>query len=149
MTHLTPVFPNIERDSLSIVKTSDQKYAEIETSFGKRHRGETYGNWQVIKNDTDYHKLRFNNDYENPLILTQGWNKFKEFHNLPDNVEVMLSFHGNNTFQVDVIKELKGRAEIPSFHSRSLHPTRTSVFDFSLTPNNVDVPQFVVDFDFA
>ncbi|GAU45082.1 hypothetical protein TSUD_85680 [Trifolium subterraneum] len=127
---------------LSIVRLAHQKYAEIETDFVSRHRGEINGYWKVKKNDTDYHKLKFNNDYENPLILVQGWNKLKDFYNLPNNVQVNLIFHGSNEFEVQSVKEVLSPNEIPPFHSRSLLPQRTAVFDFELTRINIQVPKF-------
>jgi hypothetical protein len=46
----------------------------------------------VIKNDKEHHKLKFNKNYDNPLLLNEGWESFKKFHNLPDDVEVVLQY---------------------------------------------------------
>ncbi|PNX91516.1 hypothetical protein L195_g047647, partial [Trifolium pratense] len=136
------LFPPTQRIIFSIVKLAHQNFAEIETDFIYRQRGEVYGYWKVKKNDTDYHKLKFNNDYENPLILIQGWNKFKNFHNLPDNVHIELIFHGNNEFEVHSVRELNSPNDIPPFHSRSIRPPHIAVFDFKLTQTLVDQPKF-------
>ncbi|KAK2437407.1 replication protein A 70 kDa DNA-binding subunit [Trifolium repens] len=44
-----------------------EKYAEVHTSFVRRNVGRLDGFWSIEKTDTDYHKLRFNDNYGNPL----------------------------------------------------------------------------------
>jgi hypothetical protein len=100
--------------------------------------------WRIKKNDTDYHKLRFNLDYENPLILVQGWNKFKEFHDLPKNVKIEFMYRGNNIYEVMEVNDIDDGIPIPPFHSRSLLPTRTAIFDVELTQLNLDRPKLVI-----
>jgi hypothetical protein len=97
----------------------------------------------VIKNDKKHHKLKFNNNYDNPLLLNEGWESFKKFHKLPDDVEVVLQYFGHDLFGVKSFKKLGGAATIPSFHSRSLAPNKTNFFEFELTPNRVDMPKIV------
>ncbi|GAU25176.1 hypothetical protein TSUD_150750 [Trifolium subterraneum] len=75
---------------------------------------------QVSENK--YHSLRFNNDYQNPLILNQGWNKLKEFHEFPDNVELEFKYHGDNIYEIMSFRNLSNAAGIPAFH-KFLHKT--------------------------
>jgi hypothetical protein len=49
--------------------------------------------WSVKKTDIGFHKLRFNNNYENPLIL--GWNKFKKWHRFPKRNDILTSILDN------------------------------------------------------
>jgi hypothetical protein len=107
------------------------------------HRQQLKEYWKVKKNDTDFHKLKFNCDYENPLILIQGWNKFKEFNDLPKNVQIVMIYWGNNFYQVDEILDLDANHSIPSFHSRSLHPNQTTFFDVDITAGNIHAPKLV------
>jgi hypothetical protein len=102
------------------------------------------GFWSIEKTDTKYHKLRFNDDYENPLICVQGWNKFKEWHDLPNNVEIELIYYGNKKFGIFSINDLGPQVHIPSFHSRSVHPTKTAYFDMQLYPSNISAAKLVM-----
>jgi hypothetical protein len=120
-----------------------QKYAEVQTSFVRRYVGRLNGFWSIEKTDTDYHKLRFNDDYDNPLICVQGWNKFKEWHDLPNNVEIELIYNGNRKSGIYSINDLDSRIHVPSFHSRSLHPTKTAYFDMQLAHSTLSVPKLV------
>ncbi|KAK2355992.1 hypothetical protein QL285_093356 [Trifolium repens] len=102
--------PNLQpkpSQSFSVVKLSFQNYAEIETSFVQDKRPQLNGYWSIIKNDTQFHKLKLNDDYENPLLLIQGWNKIKAFHNLPDNVQIEFLYYGNKTFEIASSKKIK------------------------------------------
>jgi hypothetical protein len=77
------------------------------------------------------------------LILIQGWNKFKEFNDLPKNVQIVMIYWGNNFYQVDEILDLDANHSIPSFHSRSLHPNQTTFFDVDITTGNIHAPKLV------
>ncbi|KAK2430000.1 hypothetical protein QL285_028383 [Trifolium repens] len=133
----------------SVVRLENQKYGEVETEFTRRHVGQLCEYWKVKKNDTDFHKIRFNLDYENPLILVQGWNEFKNFHDLPKNVEILFMYRGNNIYEIMETNDLDSRIHIPAFHSRSSLPTRTATFDVELTNLNVDRPKVHLPMDFA
>jgi hypothetical protein len=124
-----------------------QKYGEVETEFTRRHVGQLCEYWKVKKNDTDFHKIRFNLDYENPLILVQGWNEFNNFHDLPKNVEIRFMYRGNNIYEIMETNDLDSRIHIPAFHSRSSLPTRTATFEVELTNLNVDRPKLVSSFN--
>jgi hypothetical protein len=106
-------------------------------------RPQLNGYWSIIKNDTQFHKLKLNDDYENPVLLIQGWNKIKAFHNLPDNVQIEFLYYGNKTFEIASSKKIKSMDEISPFHSRSMHPTCTTIINVELTPTNIDVPKLV------
>jgi hypothetical protein len=109
----------------------------------KRHVGRLEEYWKVKKNDTDFHKLKFNNSYENPLITVQGWNKFRDFHDLPANVQIELLYHGKNIYEIFEITDLDNGKVIPEFHSRSMHSYKTEWFDVDITLANWDAPKLV------
>jgi hypothetical protein len=111
--------------------------------FATRHRYYLGKTWKVIKNDKEHHKLKFNKNYGNPLLLNEGWESFKKFHNLPDDVEVVLQYFGHDLFGVKSFKQLGDEATISEFHSRSFAPKKTTFFEFELTPNRVDMPKIV------
>jgi hypothetical protein len=100
----------------------------------------------VIKNDKEHHKLKFNKNYVNPLLLNEGWESFKKFHNLPDDVEVVLQYFGHDLFGVKSFKKLGDATAIPAFHSRSFAPKKTTFFEFELTNMRVDNPKIVSHF---
>jgi hypothetical protein len=56
-----------------ILSHSLQKYAEVHTSFVRQNVGRLDGFWSIEKTDTDYHKLRFNDNYRNPLNAAIYW----------------------------------------------------------------------------
>jgi hypothetical protein len=120
-----------------------QKHAEIETKFPRRHLRQLGEFWKVKKTDTDFHKLKFNQDYDNPLILIAGWNKFKEWHDLPDNVHMVFIYHGNNEFEISEIYDINEDHQIPPFHSKCLHPLDTAYFDIEVTVANYIAPKIV------
>ncbi|KAK2444077.1 hypothetical protein QL285_015131 [Trifolium repens] len=129
--------------------TTPQKYAEINPEFVQQHQFKLVEYWKLKTNDTHFHKIKFNKDYDNPLILIQGWNKIKEFHALPDNVEIELDYLGDNIFDIFQINEIVWPTRAPSFHSRSLIPTLTANFEIELTPLNIDVQKLRIDMEFA
>ncbi|KAK2356831.1 hypothetical protein QL285_094154 [Trifolium repens] len=136
-----------------------KKLAEVETSFARDHIGQLNGYWKVHNNDTDFHKLKFNNNYDNPLIA-QGWNEFKDFHEMPESVEIELIYHGNNVFEVLQFKQLitdneiqpfqfETCTEIPAFHSRSIEPEKTVFFEIELNDLQIGLPEFKIPYAFA
>jgi hypothetical protein len=52
-------------------------------------------------------------------------------------------YRGNNLYEIDEIFDLDDNRSIPSFHSRSLHPTETTFFDVEITAGNIDAPKLV------
>jgi hypothetical protein len=111
--------------------------------FIRRHRGELNANWKVRQNDTDYNILKFNESNSNPLIAKSGWIEFQEFHELPEDVAVVLRYRGNNIFELAHYEEIRSLQSIPSFHSRSLCQGSTDFFEMELTYWNTDVPTLV------
>jgi hypothetical protein len=120
-----------------------QRFVEVETSFTCRHKGELFGFWNVKKNDTAVHKLKYNNQDENPLLGYQGWNEFQDHHDLPANVVVTLTYRGNNNFEVAHSEEIICPTQLPPFHSRSLDPAKTTHFDIELANGQIGLPTFV------
>jgi hypothetical protein len=62
---------------------------------------------------------------------------------LLDVVEVVLEYFGHDLFGFKYFKKLGGEATISAFHSRSVAPSKTTFFEFELTPNRVDMPKLV------
>jgi hypothetical protein len=80
---------------------------------------------------------------ENPLLGYQGWNELKDHHDLPDNVIVTLTYHGNNFYEISGIEEVICCSQLPAFHSRSLDPAKTTHFDIALADCQINLPKFV------
>jgi hypothetical protein len=115
----------------------------VETNFVSRHPRQLNALWRVKKNETDFNLLRFNTSYNNPLIEKEGWIEFIEYHHLPENVTVLLRYHGNNLFDLAHFEEITSEQTIPSFHSRSMIYGYTDYFDIELTDMKIDVPKLV------
>jgi hypothetical protein len=75
--------------------------------------------------------------------LVQGWNKFRDWHDLPPNVRVDLEYLGDKKFDVLFISDAQDHSVIPGFHSRSLHKFQTDFYDVDLTISNVNFPKLV------
>jgi hypothetical protein len=119
-----------------------QSFAEVEPNFIRRHRGQLYDNWKVMQNDTDYHRLKFNGNNNNPLLKLQGWKEFQEFWGFPNNVSIVFRYHGNNVFRVVAFEEIFHYTALPSFHSRSMSPN-TDFYDLEVTYLKHHVPKLV------
>jgi hypothetical protein len=100
----------------------------------------------VVKNEKVYHELKFNNDYDNPLILNEGWKAFKEFYKMSDNVLIVFEYYGHGLFGVLATGDRENLDEIPAFHSRSEHQHSTAIFDVNLTGQHFDAPKLVNDY---
>lgn len=124
-----------------------QRFAEVNPEFLCTYYPNLGNNWFVLKDDGDYLCLKFNKDIMQPLIF-KGWEQLKELYNLPHNVEVVFSYYGKNIFEIKSFKELHPAATIPSFHSRSAHPTETIYFDLTLTDRKIRKQQLVKYFIF-
>lgn len=96
----------------------------------------------MLKDDGDFLRLQFKKYYMQPLII-KGWEEVKELHNFSNNVEVILSYYDRNVFKVQSYRELDGPSTIPSFHSRSQHPTETIYCDLKLTEKNIRKQELV------
>jgi hypothetical protein len=78
--------------------------------------------------------LGFNEKKENPL-LEQGWKKLHHHHGFPKNVEIMFGYYEEGLFAINSFKELHCNRDdlfLP-FHSRSLMPKSTKVWEFILS----------------
>jgi hypothetical protein len=112
-----------------------QHYAELEPHFIAKFFNLLGDKWGVWNEDGDLHILQFNKNLLNPLI-TKGMTEFKEFYNIPDNVEVILSYYGNHIFKLQTYNLIDISTPIPSFHSRSTDTSKTILFEFTLPPNS-------------
>jgi hypothetical protein len=94
-----------------------------------------------VKNDRGpHHKLVFNLGYDFPLIIG-GWNDMKDYYRFPENVEVKLSYFGNNCFAIKAMMSIERGNEILNFHSRCC--CGTNWFQMPLTRENVLKRKFV------
>jgi hypothetical protein len=120
-----------------------QAFAEVETDFIRRHRGELSSSWNVREDASNFNILTYNNSINNPLIEKNGWTEFLAFHSLPDDIAVLLRYRGGNLFELAHYEVISSLQTIPSFHSRSLVPFYTDFFDMELTDMKIDVPKLV------
>lgn len=112
-----------------------KSHAEVDPQFVYKFQNKIRDPWIIMKEDGGVQPLTFNPSLINPT-LSEGWDKLKEYHGFPDNVEVVFGYYGNNMFGVVMFREMGCCTEFPSYHSRSLLPAKTRIFDVQLTPND-------------
>jgi hypothetical protein len=117
-------------------------YPEIQPSFIHQHYNKIGKKWNVVNNDGISRDLVFNRDYENPLIH-QGWNEFKSLNQLPDNVEIVISYYSPTLFAIDSFKPIGNTKELPPFSSRCINSEETMFFDIQLDADSVSSPTLV------
>jgi hypothetical protein len=86
----------------------------------------------------------FNEKKENPL-LEKGWKKLHHHHGFPKNVEIMFGYYEEGLFAINSFKELDCNRDdlfLP-FHSRSLMPKLTKVWEFILSSEEKNNTSFV------
>jgi beta-glucosidase/6-phospho-beta-glucosidase/beta-galactosidase len=101
-----------------------------------RHFLELKEDWFVMNSTGSSHKLKYNRTHSFPQI-TEGWEALKVFEGFPENVEVVFGHYGGRLFVVVSFKEIENFNEIAAFHSRSMAPNETELFDISLTFDDV------------
>jgi len=117
-------------------------YVEVEPSFVHKYYNELFGTWQILNTIDKGHLLSFKKNIVNPL-LTNGWPEVKNFHELPDNVEIAFVYYGNNMFVVYMYKEIYNHRELPAWHSRCTMPPHTAYFDNVLCDSDFSSPMKV------
>jgi hypothetical protein len=88
--------------------------------------------WYILSSKGVYHKCIFKSNTKFPLI-TQGWDELKKCEGFGDNVHLDLAYYGGNLFSVVYVKHISSCVDIFPFHSRSLMPKQTFVFNVPLT----------------
>lgn len=107
----------------------------MDPNFYHKYSHKITDTWRVLNDEGDFHEINCNKNYVFPLIIG-GWEQLKEFHHLPDNVEVMFSYYGANLYAISMFRELTCPKTIPKFHSRSLDPAETFYFDVHIHPSD-------------
>ncbi|GAU30737.1 hypothetical protein TSUD_145340 [Trifolium subterraneum] len=120
-----------------------QGYAEIDPSFITQYFNQLRKKWLIYNNQGAFNTIEFNKSYENPIISI-GWTKLAESFQLPNNVEIELSYYGKNLFEVIAVKEASLPTTINPFHSRSIHPRLTKTFDFILNIGQIDCAELLL-----
>jgi hypothetical protein len=88
--------------------------------------------------------LGFNQKKENPLLLS-GWRKLQQHHSFPINVEIIFGYYEERLFAISSFKELDSNRDdlfLP-FHSHSLMPKLTKVWEFVLSAEEKNNTAFV------
>jgi hypothetical protein len=88
--------------------------------------------------------LGFNQKKENPLLLS-GWRKLQQHHSFPINVEIIFGYYEEGLFAISSFKELDPNRDdlILPFHSRSIMPKLTKVWEFVLSAEEKNNTAFV------
>jgi hypothetical protein len=74
------------------------------------------------------HKVKFNGDYCHPLF-TNGWHSLRNKLAIQGNAKILISYHGDNIFKVEVGPQITTSQLIPPYHSRSTMLGETIYFD--------------------
>lgn len=115
---------------------------EIEPGFVKGNLANLSALWQLLNKENTGHILTFNKSLVNPL-LAHGWTEFKDFNDLPENVEIVFGYYGNNMFSVYMFKTIYKHDDLPTWHSRCTIINRTAFFDSLLTEDDFLSPMKV------
>ncbi|AES60188.1 hypothetical protein MTR_1g041870 [Medicago truncatula] len=107
----------------------EQMNHEIEPGFVKGNLANLSALWYLV----------------NPL-LTHGWTEFKDFNDLPENVEIVFGYYENNMFSVYMFKTIYTHDDLPTWHSRCTIINRTAYFDSLLTEDDFLSPMKQYDF---
>jgi hypothetical protein len=113
-----------------------QNFTEVDPSFVGEFYNDLIGDWKILQDHGAMHLLKFNCHKMYPLLV-DGWKSFERFYRLPENVEIIFSYHGSKYFGVKSIKRITTCLEIPPFHSRDFHGPDTTVFQISMTTENL------------
>ncbi|KEH41747.1 hypothetical protein MTR_1g054485 [Medicago truncatula] len=132
----------------SVVKIAEQMHPEVEPSFVNDNLANLACSWHLLNNENRGHILTFNKSLVNPL-LTHGWSEFKDFNDLPDNVEIVFGYYGYNMFSVYMFKTIYKHTDLPAWHSRCIIANETAFFDSLLTEEDFHNPMKQVDCEFA
>ncbi|WJX95253.1 DNA helicase [Trifolium repens] len=115
-----------------VIRLSFQNYGEVDPSFHQEFLNQLGKEWYILSSNGVYHKCIFNCNPKFPLI-TEGWEELKKCEGFGDNVNVDLAYYGGNLFSVVYVKVITSCVDIMPFHSRSLKPKQTFVFDIPLS----------------
>ena len=88
--------------------------------------------WKLIDDQGKCHRVQFNGDYCHPLF-TNGWDQLRKDFSIVGHTQMIISYHGNNTFKVLVGEKITSSDQIPPFHSRSTIIGETIYFDHCIT----------------
>jgi hypothetical protein len=88
--------------------------------------------WYILSSKGVYHKCSFKSNPKFPL-LTDGWDELKKCEGFGDNVHLDLAYYGGNLFSVIYVKHITSCVHLVPFHSRSIFPKATFVFNVSLS----------------
>jgi len=110
-------------------------HPEVEPAFVKQNLANLSRSWHLLNQQNKGHVLTFNKTLVHPL-LTHGWTEFKYFNDLPDNVEIVFGYYGNNMFSVYMFKTIYNHSELPEWHSRCTITNATAYFDSLLTEDD-------------
>jgi len=110
-------------------------HPEVEPSFVKGNLANLAGSWRLLNTENMGHLLTFNKSFVNPL-LTNGWFEFKNFNDLPNNVEIVFGYYGNNMFSGYMFKTIYKHSELPTWHSRCIIGNESAYFDSLLTKDD-------------
>ena len=122
-------------------------HPEVEPAFVKQNLANLSRSWHLLNQQNKGHVLTFNKSLVHPL-LTHGWTEFKYFNDLPDNVEIVFGYYGNNMFSVYMFKTIYNHSELPEWHSRCTITNATAYFDSLLTEDDFLSPLKVFFFQY-
>jgi hypothetical protein len=119
-----------------------QNFTEVDPSFVGEFYNDLIGDWKILQDHGAMHLLKFNCHKTYPLLV-DGWKSFERFYRLPENVEIVFSYHGSKCFGVKSIKRITACSEILPFHSRDVHDPDTTLFQIPMTTENINQKKLV------
>ncbi|CAI8591990.1 unnamed protein product [Vicia faba] len=81
-------------------------------------------------------------------LLVSCWTELPKYYELPNDVVIVLSYYGNNNFEVVGFKEITAFEELPNFHSRFINHKEIYAFDVDLSPISMSIPKIKLQAEF-
>lgn len=115
----------------------------MDPEFVKKYESELKCPWYVFNESGEVHTIKYKQNQYKP-VLTEGWNELTNFHHMPNNVEVVFGYYGNNYFRIEMFKDVTTSTELPKFHSRSSMRFETVHFHCQVWDDQLQSELFVM-----
>lgn len=110
-----------------------QPYSELNPRFVQQHYHELELSFIVMNRRCRIMTVKFNLSYYHPLI-TKGWAELRSFFRIDGNKMLLMTYHGNNRFLIDVAQPTElNPLELPAYHTYQNVALEPDPFQVTLT----------------
>ena len=120
-------------DLLNTTNTNKlQPYGEIDPNFVEGHFAKLGATFTIMDIRGRCMNVNFNQNYNHPLII-KGWIELRAFFCINGNRFLLMTYHGDNLFSIDVGQRQFNPLELPSYHSYRYSGLEPEPFQVTLT----------------